>query len=114
LKNGAIKNGYNDNLTIDRINANYDYCPDNCQWIPLIENSRKAGRVNWIDVNGEVLTGRQWSEKLGLGVNTINTALRDYGLIKTIELICAMLQEPPSVKHRKSHQTWFSVYNIEI
>ena len=110
----AINNGYNNNLTIDRINESGDYCPENCQWIPLKENARKAGDVNWINVNDEVLTGRQWSEKLGLGINTINTALRNCGLTKTIELIQAMLQEPPSTKHRKSHQTWFSVYGIQV
>lgn len=109
----ALSNGYNAGLTIDRIDSDKDYCPDNCQWIPLEENSRKAGRVNWITVNDETLTGHQWSEKLGLGTNTINTAIREHGLDKTKELIARMIADPPALKNRKPRTTWFSVYGIE-
>ena len=38
----AIENGYSDDLTIDRIDSNKNYCPENCQWITHYENSRKA------------------------------------------------------------------------
>lgn len=110
----AQNNGYSDDLTIDRIDANKDYCPENCQWIPLSENVRKAGKVNWITVNDIILTGRQWAEKLNIGVNIINMAIKKYGTEKTKELILAMLREPPATKRRKPRQSWFSVYNIII
>lgn len=38
----AIKNGYCDDLTIDRIDSDGNYCPENCQWITKSENSKKA------------------------------------------------------------------------
>ena len=38
----ALKNGYKNNLTIDRINVDGNYCPDNCQWLTRSENSKKA------------------------------------------------------------------------
>lgn len=110
----ALSSGYSLDLTIDRIDAEKDYCPENCQWIPLVENSRKAGKVNWITVDGTTLTGRQWSEKLGLGLNTINTAIRECGIYKTQKLINAILHDPIKNHTRKSNQTWFSVYNIEL
>lgn len=110
----SMNNGYADNLTIDRIDATTDYCPENCQWIPLKENTRRAGKVTWITIGDETLTGRQWADKLQIGTNTINTAIRQHGIDKAIELIAAMLEELPSTKHRKSNQTWFSVYGIQI
>jgi hypothetical protein len=38
----AMENGYSDELTIDRIDADKNYCPENCQWITRIENAKKA------------------------------------------------------------------------
>jgi hypothetical protein len=38
----ALNNGYSPGLTIDRIDNDGNYCPDNCQWITKSENTRKA------------------------------------------------------------------------
>lgn len=110
----AVNNGYDNNLTIDRIDANRNYSPSNCRWIPLEENVRRAGKVNWITVNDCTLTGKQWSKKLGLGTNTINTAIRQYGIDKTKELIKAILEDPIVNHCRKPNDSWFSVYNIKV
>ena len=109
----SLENGYADNLTIDRIKEEKNYCPENCRWITLEDNSRRAGNVNWITVNGETLTGRQWAEKFNLSNHTINDYIRNYGLERTILLIQKMIDSPPSIKQRKSHQTWFNVYGLE-
>lgn len=37
----AMDNGYDDNMTIDRIDPKKGYCPENCQWITQSENSRR-------------------------------------------------------------------------
>ena len=37
----ALKNGYKEGLTIDRIDGTVKYSPDNCQWISRKENCKK-------------------------------------------------------------------------
>ena len=89
----ALSSGYNDDLTIDRIDHRGNYCSDNCRWIKLKENTRRAGKVNWITVNGLTLTGRQWAEKLGTGINLVNKYLRIKGEEFTINFIRNKLQD---------------------
>lgn len=42
----SLENGYSDSLTIDRINPTMGYSPDNCQWLTVSENVKKARRQN--------------------------------------------------------------------
>ena len=41
----AFANGYTDDLSLDRIDLNGNYEPDNCQWITLRENSQKTSKI---------------------------------------------------------------------
>lgn len=61
----AFEHGYEDTLTIDRINVDKGYSPDNCRWISLAENSkwqRNSSKV-WIGVYCDTEAG--WSVKVG-------------------------------------------------
>ncbi len=89
----AIKSGYADGLTIDRIDSNGDYEPDNCRWLTQEDNSRRAGRVNWITVGNETLTGKQWATKLGCGINRVNKLIRTKGIEAAIKFIEAELSK---------------------
>ena len=62
-------------------------------------------------MDGVIHTGREWSELLNFGINTVNKLLRENPTDKVKELIRKRLQDKTLT--RRSHQTWFKVYGIE-
>jgi hypothetical protein len=68
----AIKNGYSDELSIDRVDSNGDYSPKNCRWATPKEQSRNTSRN--IIFNGEYAADA--NERLGGAPNLISVRLR--------------------------------------
>lgn len=78
--NWAIESGYSDNLTIDRIDVNGDYCPENCRWVPKGDQPSNR-RNNWrITHRGKTQNLKQWCDELGLDYKLINNRLNRSGL----------------------------------
>lgn len=67
----AIKTGYKDGLTIDRINVNEDYSPSNCKWATVKEQANNKRNNCYLDYKGEKRTLKQWSEKLNVKYATL-------------------------------------------
>lgn len=44
FRDWAMANGYQDDLTIDRINPDGDYCPENCRWVGWKEQRQNQRR----------------------------------------------------------------------
>lgn len=77
--NWAIKNGYKTGLTIDRINVNGNYCPENCRWVDNIVQQNNRRNNHRITYNGETKTLAEWSKEKGLGKEVLSSRLYKYG-----------------------------------
>lgn len=67
----AIKNGYNDSLTIERIDVEKDYCPENCKWIPRSEQSANRRGVVKVIYDNKLCTIKDICAKTGKKYNTV-------------------------------------------
>lgn len=89
--NWAIENGYNENLsgndcTIDRININGDYEPNNCRWVDKKIQANNKSNNHFITYRGETGTVAQWEEKLGIDSRALYQRLKlGWSVDKTIE-----------------------------
>ncbi len=72
----AMANGYADNLTIDRINVNGNYEPDNCRWVSIQEQQNNKRTNRRITYNGETHTLKDWAEITGINYSTLHSRFR--------------------------------------
>ena len=62
----AMANGYKDSLTIDRIDNDKGYSPENCRWVTMKEQSNNKSCNIIITFNGKTQTLKQWADELGM------------------------------------------------
>lgn len=67
----AFRSGYQDDLTIDRIDTDGDYTPDNCRWVTQAEQMSNVRSNRAIEYAGESHSLAQWSRITGLKRETI-------------------------------------------
>lgn len=63
------------NTTIERIDTKGNYCKENCKWATMKEQSNNKSNNVLITYKGEILTLKQWSEKLCINYMTLFSRL---------------------------------------
>lgn len=67
----ALANGYSEKLSIDRINNDKGYSPENCKWSTNVEQSRNRKSNVLITINGDTRLATDWSKELNINQSAI-------------------------------------------
>lgn len=67
----ATRNGYSNELSIDRKNNNKGYFPDNCRWATIQEQANNTSRNILITFKGQTKTVTAWAYEIKMHPNTL-------------------------------------------
>jgi len=97
----SLENGYKKGLSLDRIDNNGNYCPENCRWADSITQANNKRTNTIIEYKGIKLTEAQWAEKLGINIGTLSS--RIHKLHWPIELALST-EKNTKLKQRKERK----------
>lgn len=75
FRSWALKNGYTDALTLDRIDVNGNYTPGNCRWATYKVQANNTRRNKMLTYNGETHTMAEWADLMGMPYQRLNTRI---------------------------------------
>lgn len=67
----ALCNGYSDGLSLDRINVNGNYCPENCRWASVKQQARNTRKNHLIKFEGQTKPMVEWAEEYNIDYYTL-------------------------------------------
>ncbi len=95
----AYNNGYQQDLTIDRIDVDGNYCPENCRWATNFEQMRNMTVNHWITYKGETHILADWVKILGdKGPSFKSRILRGWSAEKAMETPCLRIRKTKRIE----------------
>lgn len=72
----ALDNGYSDELTIDRIDNDKGYSPENCRWVTMAEQALNKRSNHYITFEGKTQTLKEWADEKNMKYGTLSNRFK--------------------------------------
>ena len=73
--NGYKPNGDRKTMTLDRIDNDGDYCPDNCRWVTFKVQANNKSCNHRITIGNETHTISEWADIVGIDQRSISSRI---------------------------------------
>jgi len=74
----AFANGYDDHLTIDRIDNDGNYDPSNCRWVTMKVQMNNKSSCHYLEYNGKTQTISEWAREIGISRSVLSQRINRY------------------------------------
>lgn len=75
FRDWALTHGYSEDLSIDRIDVDGDYCPENCRWADAITQSNNTRCNHMLTYSGRTMSVSRWAVEIGISRGTLVSRL---------------------------------------
>ena len=114
FKEWAIHNGYREDLTLDRIDVDGNYCPENCRWITYFEQARNRTNSHYVEYNGRKMIASDLAKELGVSFSAIvEREKRGLPLDEPIKYIPPKKEKPKKERARREKYAKIFTWNGE-
>lgn len=70
--------------TVERIDNDGPYSPENCRWATRKEQSSNTRRSHWVTFDGETRILSEWAQELGVKTNALTWRIKNWGLERAL------------------------------
>lgn len=105
----AMKNGYNDTLTIDRIDNNAPYSPENCRWATLDQQKLNRRNTVYVNANGKIIPLKTYCQLYAPSAYSRAVQRRNRFIKQGIEFTTEMLVRDPDYSHLAKPVNQYSI-----
>ncbi len=82
----ALNNGYSENLTIERVDNNKNYEPNNCTWIPRNQQFKNTRNCKYYVHDGIRMCHNDWARYLGIHPSSLTERIQRHGLSTALSM----------------------------
>jgi hypothetical protein len=100
-------------MSLDRIDNNLGYEPDNCRWATRLEQNRNRRSVRLIEMDGERLPMSEWAARYGLKAATLARRLKK-GWAPEEAIKTPLVRQIPGCPRKASRRAWCATAGLNI